>query len=171
MSELKPCPCCGGIAEMRQIYDGENVGAYFVECTNLECGLSTRIMFSCGEDCRPILCEIWNRRAPAAPAEPSAPEAPKLSQAHIAKEADKAMARVARAEEMYVAWRKEQDAKPAPEAPKMVRCEHAVSGDCKTCIVTVNHSVPHLRETQCDVPTCCGSPVCSGRARCVEVGA
>jgi len=59
---LKPCPCCGGKAEFLKIddLDSRNFGAEFIECH--DCDLSTNLMFSHGEDCRPILAEKWDRR-------------------------------------------------------------------------------------------------------------
>lgn len=51
---LKPCPFCGGAAEMRQVHDpdGPNDQGYYVECG--KCGAST--------NARPLLMEQWNRR-------------------------------------------------------------------------------------------------------------
>lgn len=59
---LKPCPFCGGEAEMHQAHDpdGPNDQGYYVECG--KCGASTNLRFSCGEDARPLLMEQWNRR-------------------------------------------------------------------------------------------------------------
>ena len=59
---LKPCPFCGGAAEMHQAHDpdGPNDQGYYVECG--KCGASTNLRFSCGEDARPLLMEQWNRR-------------------------------------------------------------------------------------------------------------
>lgn len=60
---LKPCPFCGGAAEMHQAHDpdGPNDQGYYVECG--KCGASTNLRFSCGEDARPLLMEQWNRRS------------------------------------------------------------------------------------------------------------
>lgn len=59
---LKPCPFCGGEAEMCQAHDpdGPNDQGYYVECG--KCGASTNVRFSCGEDARPLLMEQWNKR-------------------------------------------------------------------------------------------------------------
>ena len=54
---LKPCPFCGGAAEMHEIHDPD--GRY-IEC--VKCRASTNIRFSCMEDARPLLMEQWNRR-------------------------------------------------------------------------------------------------------------
>ena len=63
--KLKKCPCCGSEAELQTVPDlveEQNAGGQYVQCSNPECGLTTLIMFSCGEDCRPLLAERWNRR-------------------------------------------------------------------------------------------------------------
>lgn len=61
---LKPCPFCGGAAEMGQVRSesGEdpNEGGYFVAC--IACDASTGLRFACGEDPRQLLIEQWNRR-------------------------------------------------------------------------------------------------------------
>lgn len=59
---LKPCPFCGGEAEMHQSHDpdGPNDHGYYIACG--KCGASTNLRFSCGEDARPLLMEQWNRR-------------------------------------------------------------------------------------------------------------
>jgi Lar family restriction alleviation protein len=62
---LKPCPFCGGAAEIDQVRsesgDDPNEGGYFIAC--LACDASTGLRFACGEDPRPMLMEQWNRRA------------------------------------------------------------------------------------------------------------
>lgn len=62
---LKPCPFCGGAAEMDCVRseDGSdpNEGGYFVVCRACDC--STGLRFACGEDPKPLLIEQWNRRA------------------------------------------------------------------------------------------------------------
>jgi len=59
---LKPCPFCGGEAEMHEIDDPDepNDGGCYIEC--VKCRASTNIRFSCMEDARPLLMEQWNRR-------------------------------------------------------------------------------------------------------------
>lgn len=52
MSELKPCPFCGGRAEMVSL---KGITAKYIECTN--CKISTEVI---SDD--KILFEIWNRR-------------------------------------------------------------------------------------------------------------
>lgn len=50
--KLKPCPFCGGEAEVKQAYDGH----YCVSC--MICGIRT--LFS---DKKSIPIKLWNRRA------------------------------------------------------------------------------------------------------------
>ena len=61
---LKPCPFCGGLAEMDVVRseagDDPNEGGYFVAC--IACDCRTGLRFACGEDPRPLLVEQWNRR-------------------------------------------------------------------------------------------------------------
>ena len=58
---LKPCANCGGDGHVEQAEDG----GYFIQCINPMCGMSTCLMYACGEDPVPILMEKWNRRAAA----------------------------------------------------------------------------------------------------------
>lgn len=67
--QLKPCANCGGYGEVSQMEDG----GYFIQCTTALCGMSTCLMYACGEDPVPILMEKWNRRASAAPVAPTEP--------------------------------------------------------------------------------------------------
>lgn len=60
---LKPCPFCGGQAEMGENDDGAN----FIECK--KCGGSTNLQYSLKDDGRPQLIERWNSRAKATRAE------------------------------------------------------------------------------------------------------
>ena len=60
MSELKPCPFCGGKAFIE--HDHEGIGASYVRCK--KCGLeSIRFIksFEIASDDRAV--EFWNRRA------------------------------------------------------------------------------------------------------------
>ena len=69
MSDLKPCPFCGAAGELQQIPDDEmdpNSGGWFIECRNARCGVSTKLVFACGDDPVPVLRSVWNRRAKAA---------------------------------------------------------------------------------------------------------
>ena len=62
MSDLKPCPFCGGEALLSHDYEG--IGASYVRCE--KCGLeSIRFIksFECASDDRAV--EFWNRRADA----------------------------------------------------------------------------------------------------------
>lgn len=52
MSELKPCPFCGGKAEIITLM---GVNAKYIQCEN--CRISTEVS---GEE--KILIELWNRR-------------------------------------------------------------------------------------------------------------
>mgnify|MGYP003303110148 CR=1 FL=1 len=59
MSELKPCPFCGG--EAKWYYHGTTEGG-FVLCT--KCEASTNIFDEQHneEDCKAVAFEAWNRR-------------------------------------------------------------------------------------------------------------
>lgn len=60
---LKPCPHCGSEAKLNLISDEPEAPNYqgnYIACE--ACGASTQLMFSTGEDCRPILAELWNAR-------------------------------------------------------------------------------------------------------------
>lgn len=63
---LKPCPFCGGEAEIIQLDDeeAENFGGMAVECQTKTCRASSALIFPCGDDPRPLLLERWNRRTP-----------------------------------------------------------------------------------------------------------
>lgn len=55
---LKPCPFCGGEAT----FDHDDNGWNWIEC--LACGASTNARVSAMDDCKPLLLEQWNKRAP-----------------------------------------------------------------------------------------------------------
>lgn len=59
MVELKPCPFCGGPAEIVHIDEGENEGGSCVCCTR--CFASSNVEFGFKEN----FLSNWNRRAPA----------------------------------------------------------------------------------------------------------
>ncbi len=62
---LKPCPHCGSEAKLNTITDdpeGPNHQGNYIACE--ACGASTQLMFSTGEDCRPVLADLWNARVP-----------------------------------------------------------------------------------------------------------
>ena len=57
--DLKPCPFCGGAAEIVNIDDGENAGGSCVCCTR--CMASGNVEFGRKEN----FVSNWNRRDPA----------------------------------------------------------------------------------------------------------
>lgn len=60
---LKPCPHCGSEAKLNTITDDPERPDYqgnYIACE--ACGATTQLMFSTGEDCRPVLAELWNAR-------------------------------------------------------------------------------------------------------------
>lgn len=63
---LEPCPFCGGKAVFFKCTDSssEDFGAEHIACDNKSCGVSTNLMWSSMDDCKPLLAEKWNRRAP-----------------------------------------------------------------------------------------------------------
>lgn len=60
--ELLPCPFCDGKAEFGVADDGINDGGEFIQCTELRCGVSSRLFFPSKMDVKPLLVEVWNRR-------------------------------------------------------------------------------------------------------------
>lgn len=59
MSELKPCPFCGGEAELRHIAHGKTA---YVVCT--KCGCKTQnTPAKCEYSADDIVATAWNRRA------------------------------------------------------------------------------------------------------------
>lgn len=62
--DLLPCPCCGSRpAYCEAPEDGDNAGAFYIECTNEHCQLTTPLVFASGEDPQPHLSSKWNNRA------------------------------------------------------------------------------------------------------------
>lgn len=58
MSELKPCPFCGGQAEIRKTTIPKTIATgAFVQCE--KCGARTRCVIDLGEE---YVIRIWNRR-------------------------------------------------------------------------------------------------------------
>jgi hypothetical protein len=66
--QLGPCPCCGHAAGF-DVATGDDEGGHFVACLNPRCGISTPLIFACGDDPKPLLRERWNRRKEADKAE------------------------------------------------------------------------------------------------------
>ncbi|HEJ3875326.1 TPA: Lar family restriction alleviation protein [Pseudomonas aeruginosa] len=59
MSELKPCPCCGGEAGFVELEDGGMVAV----CASKGCVASGVARYACGDEPRPLIAETWNTRA------------------------------------------------------------------------------------------------------------
>lgn len=59
MSELKPCPCCGGEAGFVELDDGGIVAV----CIGDGCVASGVSRYACGDEPRPLVAEAWNARA------------------------------------------------------------------------------------------------------------
>ena len=58
---LKPCPFCGGEAEMLTVpEDLPDVGAMFVQCS--KCMASSALVYPLMDDVRSLLMERWNKR-------------------------------------------------------------------------------------------------------------
>lgn len=62
---LKPCPFCGGEAEMIDMPEdsGDVTGAKFVQCTNSACMASSALIYPLMDDAKHLLLERWNKRA------------------------------------------------------------------------------------------------------------
>ncbi|HBO1165272.1 TPA: Lar family restriction alleviation protein [Pseudomonas aeruginosa] len=58
MSELKPCPCCGGEAVFVELDDGGMVAV----CASRGCVASGVARYACGDEPRPLIAETWNTR-------------------------------------------------------------------------------------------------------------
>jgi Lar family restriction alleviation protein len=58
---LKPCPFCGGEAQLREAEDGANDGGLYAAC--VECEASTRLWFAIKEEVEGQVVEAWNQRA------------------------------------------------------------------------------------------------------------
>ena len=57
MTNLKPCPFCGGEA----YFDKDDDGWQWIECG--KCHVATNQRASLMEDCKPLLAEAWNTRS------------------------------------------------------------------------------------------------------------
>lgn len=62
MTDLNPCPFCGSEAmfTVEQREDHPDVGGHSAMCGS--CGAGVGYIFACGEDPRPRLAELWNKR-------------------------------------------------------------------------------------------------------------
>lgn len=60
---ILPCPFCCSAAKFGEVTtEGDNFGGQFIECTNPQCGCSTRLMFPLMDSVKELLAETWNRR-------------------------------------------------------------------------------------------------------------
>ena len=61
---LRRCPFCGHKAELRHIEEeGINYGAYYIECRNKTCAVTTNLRWSeKGNEGIQALRDIWNKR-------------------------------------------------------------------------------------------------------------
>lgn len=59
MEELKPCPFCGGEADMRE-NKSSYVPRYYVCCGNVDCWM---LVSTCNRETPEQAAELWNRRA------------------------------------------------------------------------------------------------------------
>lgn len=57
MTDINPCPFCGGKA----VFDHDDSGLNWISCT--ACGASSNARVSAMDDCKPLLLEQWNKRA------------------------------------------------------------------------------------------------------------
>lgn len=58
---LLPCPFCGSAKVTAKNEHTDLSGGYYIECS--ACLACTGLRYACGEDPRPLLAELWNRRA------------------------------------------------------------------------------------------------------------
>ena len=64
MTDLRDCPFCAHKASFDEI----EPGGYVVQCSNTLCGVSTPIVYACGDDPLDKLAPNWNARHPDADA-------------------------------------------------------------------------------------------------------
>jgi len=55
IDNLKPCPCCGGNADIDYIDDGNSMGDFWIECSECE-------MTSANDRSQEEAIKIWNKR-------------------------------------------------------------------------------------------------------------
>lgn len=63
MSKLKPCPFCGGEAEIYVEYDGDGALKYHAYCENCAAGSRKIMVHPSSRDHIGEVVEAWNRRA------------------------------------------------------------------------------------------------------------
>ncbi|WP_448677317.1 Lar family restriction alleviation protein [Delftia acidovorans] len=56
-----PCPFCGSAKVTAKNEHTDLSGGYYIECS--ACLACAGLRYACGEDPRPLLAELWNRRA------------------------------------------------------------------------------------------------------------
>jgi len=72
--KLKPCPFCGGDAEIITLEGGDgdvNAGAMCVQCPS--CGSASSLVYPLMDDVKDLLLERWNKRASRAAIAPAVP--------------------------------------------------------------------------------------------------
>lgn len=55
--EIKPCPFCGGIADIRY-----SINTLVIECTNRKCKIQPSTWLHVNSDSAEKLIKIWNKR-------------------------------------------------------------------------------------------------------------
>lgn len=63
MTELKPCPFCGGEAKIQHEYSRESGDWYAVDCLNKKCPMEIVIVTTGWRPTEAEAVEAWNRRA------------------------------------------------------------------------------------------------------------
>jgi len=71
--DLLPCPFCGSAKVTAKNEHTDLSGGYYIECA--ACLACTGLRYACGEDPRPRLAELWNRRAELEARKPLPPDA------------------------------------------------------------------------------------------------
>jgi Lar family restriction alleviation protein len=71
--DLLPCPFCGSAKVTAKNEHTDLSGGYYIECS--ACLACTGLRYACGEDPRPLLAELWNRRTELVARKPLPPDA------------------------------------------------------------------------------------------------